>query len=294
MRRFAAAWLAIFAGVFSALSAFPSPGRFFRFERIVPDVQGTVVTGISSLFQDKEGFLWLGTANGLVRYDGYRFVFYSPRSEGAAPSDPLTIYPAFEDSKGEIWFGTHGQGLFRFDKYEGTSVQYRHDLQRSDSLSGDIVMAVEDDRIGDIWIGTRLNGLSRLNRRKDTFTRVPVGSDSDTVWDVLADRKGAIWAGTLESGLFKIDPGSGIMVNFHLIPGDNNSLGSDTVWTVFEDGEGTIWVGTKNGGLNRYDPETKSFVRFYGGGRFPRRPRLADDHVYRRRLRRPPLARHIL
>ncbi|MBN2409099.1 MAG: hypothetical protein JXE07_05125, partial [Candidatus Aminicenantes bacterium] len=164
---------------------------------------------------------------------------------------------------------THGRGLFRYDKYEGTSVQYRHDPQRADSLSGDIVMAIEEDRKGDLWVGTRLNGLSRLNVRTGTFTRVPLGSDSDTVWDVLTDRKGAIWAGTLESGLFKIDPGTGTMVNFRFIPGDNNSLGGDTVWTVFEDGEGTIWAGTKNGGLNRYDPETRSFARFYGGSDFP-------------------------
>jgi len=269
MRRSAVAGLVICAWVFSALPAASTPGRFYRFERIIPEIQGTEVTGISSLFQDREGFLWLGTANGLVRYDGYRFVLPPPRSGGAALPADLSVYPAIEDSRGEIWIGTHGQGLFKFDKYAGTFIQYRHDPQRSDSLSGDIVLAVQEDRNGNLWVGTRLNGLNHFDRRTDSFTRVLLAPEAKAVLEVLTDRNGMIWAGTLESGLFKIDPGTGDMVNFRCIPGDNHSLGSDTVWTVFEDGEGTIWVGTKNGGLNRYDPEKKDFVRFYGGSDFP-------------------------
>jgi ligand-binding sensor domain-containing protein/DNA-binding CsgD family transcriptional regulator len=245
------------------------PGRFYLFERLVPDIQGTAVTGISSLFQDEEGFLWMGTAKGLVRYDGYRFLLCLPRSGASALPADLSVYPAIEDRRGEIWIGTHGQGLFKFDKDAGSFVQYRHDPQRFDSLSGDIVLAVQEDRDGDLWVGTRLNGLNRLDRERDSFARVRLAPEAQAVLDVLSDRTGMIWVGTMESGLFKIDPGTGDMVSFRHIPGDNRSLGSDTVWTVFEDGEGAVWMGTKKGGLNRYDPESKGFIRFYGAGDFP-------------------------
>jgi ligand-binding sensor domain-containing protein/DNA-binding CsgD family transcriptional regulator len=229
MRRSFITGMVIFASVLSSVPAASIPGRFYRFEHIVPEIQGTEVTGISSVFQDREGFLWLGTANGLARYDGYRFILPANQSGGAALPAGLSVYPAFEDSRGEIWIGTHGQGLFKFDPYAGTCIQYRHDPRLSDSLSGDIVLAVQEDKKGDLWVGTRLNGLNRLDRQAGGFTRV----------------------------------------SFRSMPDSDRALGSDTVWTLFEDSNGTIWAGTKNGGLNRYDPEINGFSRFNGAGDFP-------------------------
>jgi len=246
------------------------PGRFFRFERLQPQVEGSATVGISSVAQDKEGFLWLGTSAGLARYDGFRFKFFRPPAEPGRPSRATGIYPVTISRSGEIWIGTTGRGLLKFSKETEEFVEYRISPGGPGGPSDDIVLAVQEDRKGDLWVGTRSHGLSRFDPVKGSFTRIPLGPDTDVVWDVLVDRRGDVWVGTLEGGLFRIDPATGEAVSYRSRAGDPASLGSDSVWTIFEDREGGIWVGTKGGGLNRYDPDRDGFTRFYGDGDRPR------------------------
>jgi ligand-binding sensor domain-containing protein/DNA-binding CsgD family transcriptional regulator len=254
----------------SAFSGSLYPGRVHRFERLTPKTGMTSVIGFSSICQDKEGYLWFGTSTGLARYDGYRFIHFAP-SAGDQPSPPpMGVYPVTISRSGDIWGGTSGNGLFMFSQETGKFVKYRHDARDPNSLSDDIVLAVQEDAKNDLWVGTRSRGLNRFDRKRGSFARVPLGPDADVIWDVLADTKGNIWVGTLDAGLFKINPQTGNTVHFRPVTDDPRSLGSDNVWTVFEDREGTIWAGTKGGGLNRYDPGTNGFVRFYGDGDFPR------------------------
>ena len=270
MKRTAFRLLGILLLCTSAFSGSIYPGRFHRFERLAPITGTTSVTGFSSICQDEEGYLWFGTSTGLARYDGYRFIYFTP-SAGASPSpSPVGVYPVTLTRSGEMWIGTSGRGLFMFSRETGGFVQYRHDAQDRNSLSDDNVLAVQEDAKGNLWVGTRSRGLNRFDREKNSFTRVPLGPDADVVWDVLADRKGNIWVGTLDAGLFKIDSQTGTTTNFRSVPDDPQSLGSNTIWTVFEDRQGTIWAGTKGGGLNRYDPGKNGFTRFYGEGDFPR------------------------
>ena len=270
IKRAAAPILSVLLLANSLVSADSYPGRFHRFERLSPKTGAASVIGFSSICQDGEGFLWLGTSVGLARYDGYRFVFYSQSLGGERPSPDVGIFPVTVTRSGDIWIGTAGHGLCMFSKETQTFVRYRHNEQDPNSLSDDIVMAVQEDPKGNLWVGTRSRGLNRFDRITRTFTRIPLGPEAEVIWDVLADRKGNIWVGTLDAGLFKIDPQTGNTVNFRFVPGDPKSLGSNNVWTVFEDREGTIWAGTKSGGLNRYDPGKNGFVRFYGDGDFPR------------------------
>jgi len=246
------------------------PGRFFRFERLVPKTEGPATVGFSSIAQDKEGFLWLGTSAGLARYDGNGFRFYRPPSGPGRPLQDIGIYPVTVGRSGEIWLGTDGQGLLRFSRETEEFVRYRHDAADPASLPDDIVLAVQEDPAGRLWVGTRSRGLARLDPATGSFTRVPLGPDADEIWDVLADHQGRIWVGTLGAGLFRIDPQTGEAIHFRHDEGDPGSLGGDSVWTVFEDGGGTVWVGTKNGGLNRLDPGQNGFVRFYGDDDAPR------------------------
>jgi ligand-binding sensor domain-containing protein/DNA-binding CsgD family transcriptional regulator len=240
------------------------PGRYFRFERLDVKSEGSAAVGISSVAQDREGFLWLGTSAGLARYDGFRFKFFQQPAEPGRPRQDVGIYPVMISRSGEIWLGTSGRGLLRFSREDEEFAEFRPPAGDGDGLPGDIVLAVQEGPRGDLWVGTRSRGLCRFDPSTGSFTRVPLGPNAEVVWDVLADKQGFIWVGTLEAGLFRVDPATGQAVNFRFRPGDPRSLGSDGVWTVFEDGEGTLWVGTKGGGLNRYDPERGGFARFYG------------------------------
>jgi len=247
------------------------PPCYIRFEGLVPESGGAPVTGISSILQDKEGFLWFGTIAGLARYDGRRFRFFSSVSEATegSASRPMIVFPAIEDRLGDLWIGTDGQGLFRMEKDKDIFVQYKHNPADPASLGDDIILAVQEDDRGDLWIGTRLHGLDRFNRAKGTFSRVLLDKGVGAVWDLLADRQGMIWAGTQDGGLYRLNPATGEKTNFRFEAGNPRSLGSNTVWSIFEDGRGTIWVGTRGGGLNRFIPDKNEFVRFTGDREHP-------------------------
>lgn len=251
------------------LSADTFPGRFYRFESLAPRTETVSPVGISSICQDDVGFLWLGTSDGLARYDGYRFVFFQAPADGGASRSPLAILPLVPARNGDLWIGTNGRGLLAFSMDTQT---IRRCLEPGPAPSGpadDIVLAVQEDAGGDLWIGTRTRGLLRYDPGSRTLAPVPLDPRVEVVWDVLVDRSGSVWAGTLDAGLYRIDPATGEKVNFRSRPGDPRSLGSDTVWTLFEDRSGAIWAGTKQGGLARFDARDGGFTRLLGAGDFP-------------------------
>ncbi len=263
MARFLVTWL-LACACFLASPATSSGGTHVRFERLLPEFGNKAVTGISGLFQDREGFLWFGTAMGLARYDGYRFVFYPPPAGTERPVPFLTAYTLIEDRAGDIWVGTDGEGLLKFSKGQEKFVPYRSAREGPAGTSDDIVLAIQEDGRGDLWVGTRLNGLGRFDKETGTYARFPLDPQVETIWDLLVDRQGFLWVGTQGQGLYKLDVGKGDVVNYRFLLDNPRSLGSNTVWTLFEDRSGTIWIGTRSGGLNRYDAEGDAFVRFYG------------------------------
>src|SRR5262249_36415888 len=139
-----------------------APGRAsVSFQRIpVPDeVPAHLCTALA---QDRDGFLWIGTQGGLVRYDGYQFRVYKndpqdPKSLGG--SYVRTLYAARD---GRLWVGTFSSGLAVYDPATETFTRYQHDPERPGSLAHDRVEAVAEDRSGRIWIAT-YGGLDRLD-----------------------------------------------------------------------------------------------------------------------------------
>jgi len=262
----------LFLGGLCLLALPPSAfaGPFLRFERLLPEFRGATVPGVSSILQGREGFLWFGTNFGLARYDGYRFDFFSPSADPGKTSPPAVVYPIFQDGAGDIWIGTAGQGLFKFDRDREAFQRFPYDPAGGPGSGAGIVLAIQEDRKGDLWVGTRVDGLLRLDRSTRIFTRIELSPDAGAVWDLLVDRDGFLWIGTEKSGLFRRDPATDETINFRAAPGRPDSLGNDAVWTLFQDRGGEIWVGTSGGGLHRFLPESRTFFRFTGNAEHPR------------------------
>ena len=204
--------------------------------------------GFSSICQDEEGFLWLGTSAGLARYDGYRFKFYPP-PVGARPASPgRRDLPGDDLPSGEIWIGTNGQGLLMFSKETEEFVQYRHDARDPDSLTDDIVLAVQEDPKGDLVGGDALARPRRFDRRRAPSRRVPLGPDADVVWDVLADQEGRHLGRHARRRAVQDRSRDRRNGQFPASRADDpRSLGSDSVWTIFEDREGRSGSGRRAG-----------------------------------------------
>ncbi len=246
-----------------------------RFDRLSVE-DGLSHSSVWTLYQDSVGFLWLGTQEGLNRYDGYDFKVY--RHDPADPdsiseSETLAI---LEDRRGDLWIGTRGGGLNRFDRAEERFEHFRHDPGDPESLSHDVVEALLEDSGGMLWIGTG-GGLNRLDpaasreggqtghqsARFERFLYDPGDSGSlsgDAVWKLFQDRQGDLWIGT-DSGLNRLQRGAGGAVTFERYrhdPENPDSLSHDSVGPMVEDSGGRLWIGT-TAGLDRLDRDTGVF-----------------------------------
>ncbi|HEX6853253.1 MAG TPA: two-component regulator propeller domain-containing protein [Candidatus Polarisedimenticolaceae bacterium] len=231
-----------------------------HFERIGSE-GGPPPAVITALHQDKAGFLWVGSRNGLLRFDGYGWESFQHD-----PSDPgsiadNTVRTIYEEPDGTLWFGTNAGGLDRFDPATRSFVHHRHDGADPRSLSHPSVYTILRDRNGTLWVGTQ-KGLNRQDAGTQGWTRVfasgPEGLTSDYILTVYEDRAGRLWVGTLDGGLCLWDPKAERFTAFRHDPTDPTSIVGDRVFALLEDDAGHLWVGTLQG-LTRMNPELGSF-----------------------------------
>ena len=164
--------------------------------------EGLPSSTVYKLAQDRDGFIWAGTQDGLARYDGVAFRVW--RSD---PDDPAAIAgneatALFVDRANRVWVGGEGTALSVLDAHRRGFRQFRHDAMRPDSLSADDVWAIAQDRAGAIWVGTYSGGLDRLREDESGFEhhrKIPgdaASLASDTVLSLLGDASGDLWIGT--------------------------------------------------------------------------------------------------
>src|SRR5262249_40319682 len=187
---------------------------------------------VRSIFQDRQGAVWIATRGGLSRFESGHFASYHS-SDGLANDSVLSV---FQDTDGAIWAGTRG-GLSRFNGSRFVS------YKMTDG-SGDLrVLAMHQDISGALWIGT---GSGLLVFKDGQFSPYTVGGlDQDAVYAISEDRDGAVWLGTDGSGLKHLK--GGVLTAYTTRDG----LSNDIVMAIHRDDQGVMWIGT-NSGLTRY------------------------------------------
>lgn len=226
--------------------------------------QGLSQSVVSCVIQDRRGFMWFGTQDGLNKYDGYDFTVYKHDPQDSVSLSNNFINTIYEDSKGILWIGTEGGGLNRFDPETERFTCYRHDPDVPNSLSHDRVRVIYEDIAGVLWIGTVGGGLNKLipveieealvafvHYKHDPYN--PNSLSNNRVWNILEDDNGDLWIGT-NAGLNKLNTKTGSFSHYKYNPNNPNSLSNDIVWSSYMDKGGTLWLGTYNGGLNKLVP----------------------------------------
>ncbi len=221
---------------------------------------------VNCILQDEPGFMWFGTQDGLNRYDGHDFVVHKQNPGVPTSLSNDWIRTLYKDDAGQIWIGTGGGGLNRWDRSTDTFTRYRHDPADPGSLSSNRVQVIHRDRAGSFWIGTTASGLDRFDEASGVFEHFrhdpqdPASLSDDRVRSVYEDRVGNIWVGTL-GGLNLFDRKTEKFLVLEHDPSNPASLSDDRVLSILEDRTGVLWVGTEQG-LNRLERATLSFVRF--------------------------------
>lgn len=237
----------------------------FKFNNLTVE-NGLSNNDVNTLIQDKTGFIWFGTEDGLNRYDGYNFkVFRHNPSDSNSLADN-TIWALMEDSKGFLWIGTKSGKLNRYDpvKESFTLHQFTPNIDRSSSIA-----ALFEDSKGNIWIGTRTRGIYRLNPDSNEISHwnrndsIPSSLSNQSVRAITEDKSGNIIIGTY-SGLNKFNPSTPDkgFEKFFYKADDPNSLSDKEIYNLSKStsDDNTIWIGTVKG-LTKFNSMTNTFSR---------------------------------
>ena len=151
-----------------------------------------------SVLVDSKGTLWVGTVAGVCRYDGTafaRFPIPAANAEGTPRYNRKLVWAIFADRAGNLWFGTDGDGVRRYDGESFKTYTVK------DGLAADNVRCILQDRGGNIWFGTWGGGVIRFDGEGafTTFTERQ-GLASNDIWTMLEEKGGGLWLGTLGGG----------------------------------------------------------------------------------------------
>ena len=213
---------------------------------------GLSQSSVFAITQDGDGYIWIGTRDGLNRYDGYQFTVYrnTPSQKGdLAGNDVRVLY--FDTLESNLWVGTY-QGLSRYD----SSLDTFHNYSIQDGLSSNAIRSILRDKEGRLWIGAD-GGLNLYQASQDRFINIPLGlrKELDPGVNVLFETpKGDLLLG-LKSGLYQLlESKDGEFKLQRLITTDDPTfaLPAYDVRSIISDDQGELWVGTQGGGVFRY------------------------------------------
>ena len=222
--------------------------RFKRFNQ----TDGLSNPRVFTIFQDSKEFIWIGTRDGLNRYDGYEFKVYRNDPADSTSLSNNWIRSIAEDSIGNLWIATFGGGLNYYERSTGHFEHFRHDPNDSLSLSDDRVNVVYFDRANTLWVGTERGGLCRMKREKrgdfDRFMHVAGDTTtlpSNIVYSIHEDKNGTLWIGGI--GFCRMNTTTFKVQRFDFRP---------LILAITSDRGANLYVGSL-GGLFRLDAKTK-------------------------------------
>lgn len=229
------------------------PGKI-QFDHFSAD-HGLSQTVFQSILQDKKGYMWFGTFNGLIKYDGYSFTTFKadPFNKNFISSN----YAKFlcEDKEGNIWVG--GDGLSKYDLHTGKFTNWRHDTTNKFSLPSINVNCLTTDKQGTLWVGTGDAGACYYETASNKFINIseiiyPDTLSSQSVRCMMTDHNGLLWIGT-SNGINIYDPGKKKLKLLNFADKKYAAI-NKTVTCMMEDHSGEIWIGLWNSGIYRYNP----------------------------------------
>ncbi|MCP4217405.1 MAG: hypothetical protein GY765_22370, partial [bacterium] len=188
-----------------------------------------------AITQTSDGYLWLGTFGGLVRFNGVDFKTFNRDNIPQLTNNRITALCAKKD--GGLWIGTESDGLLLYEN--GTFTRYDSKKELPDNW----IFSIIEDHKGDTWIGSSL-GLTRC--RNGVFTAMSQGAALGDIRDIMEESPGKLWFCSLTDGLYLYE--SGTFKKYTTADG----LSGNDVNSICKDGEGTLWIGTLTHGLNYF------------------------------------------
>jgi PAS domain S-box-containing protein len=229
----------------SVISSVNAQQQHLQFKHLTTD-NGLSQSWVRCIMQDKYGFIWFGTEDGLNRYDGYNFHIYKNNTRDKYSISSSSIRTILEDSRGNLWIGTR-LGLNLYDRKNDRFIRYPRWAEQ-------IIWSIAEEKDNNLWIGTD-DGLYRFDLKNDSVYIYSPGPvlRSDTsrlisggITTIFIDSRNNIWIGS-NNGLHLYIKEKDLFFNYYYNKDNSNSISSNDVRTILEDKTGRIWIGTSAG-----------------------------------------------
>jgi signal transduction histidine kinase/ligand-binding sensor domain-containing protein len=234
-----------------------------------------------SVMQDRKGYLWFGTGNGLDKYDGYQFTNYKFDPLDSTSLSKNQVLTLWEDKNGIIWIGTT-EGTCKFDPR--TEKFTRLGKSRDNPFAFNYAQSFSEDTDGNLWVGGSFAGqLRQIDRETGKFSSTNYADllepnkekntkNSERLYVIYKDKRGTLWIGS-PTGLHRLNltnqesgkPSKISFTHFRHDPTDPSSLSPKGVAGIYEDREGIFWVMTYSGILDALDPLSGKFTHYRPG-----------------------------
>jgi ligand-binding sensor domain-containing protein/signal transduction histidine kinase len=237
----------IFLHFFFAVSLLLAQNPVYKFERISVG-QGLSQSSVTAMVQDRDGFLWFGTIDGLNRYDGYNFTIYRHHDYENNSLPVNWISSLLIDRSGELWVCTFGGGICRFDKHNGSFYKFQHDQKNTNSIPSNNIFTAIQDINGIFWMGSD-SGLIKYDPVSFRFTNYKISNKpgffnpSNFVKTIYEDSLNNLWVGTFFGlYLFNREKETFNPVNLH-----NIDRAGNMICAITEEKSGTFWISSYGG-----------------------------------------------
>lgn len=218
---------------------------------------------VNSIYQDKQGYIWVCTDNGLNVFDGTDFKTYYHKQNDTTSLIENSVLTVFEDREGNFWVGTtSGLQILNRDTEKFTNIHFQYPHITDFSYFSCIIQ----DSKGNIWVSTSRSGAICLkvgSHQPIYYLQTNSNICSNKINTLFEDRFGNIWIGSQDNGISILNVDNHTMVNYASNPSDNTSLSSNKVFSLLENVDGNILVGTIDGGVNLFSYRDKKFTRNY-------------------------------
>ncbi|GAA0892793.1 two-component regulator propeller domain-containing protein [Fulvivirga kasyanovii] len=213
---------------------------------------------IPSILQDSYGFVWIGTSDGLNRYDGYEYTVYRNDPNDSSTLLRNTILSLYEDSEGTLWVSTSNGGLHTYDRE-------RDCFKRIENYSYDCeISQIIEDADKNLWIAGiqwPMAFVARLNRATGKWQHFDILSSKTPVSTFIPESENTFWVGLNNTGFFKWNAQNDSLISYQPDESNPNSIVSNEFHKAIKDTHGNIWIGTKHG-LSRLDPSSGNFTNY--------------------------------
>lgn len=223
---------------------------------------GLSQNSVLCIMQDRQGFMWFGTKDGVNRYDGVNFKIFSTDNTGGEIQD-CVIEVLFEASDGRIWAGTN-KGVSIYDPEKESFTQFK--MHSQDGEIRRAIKSIKEDVKGNIWIADYYRGIYRYEPVSKTLTHIKT-RDFQHLYlptDIFESHNGTIWVGTTGQGLFYYNTELGLFERFEAIASSELNPNSLYINSIEEIG-GELYLGSYYDGLLRLNTETKLLLKVQAG-----------------------------